>query len=158
MIFIVFRKHILSIIILSFLLLFNACQLRDPTKTHGINFLENREKQLILNETNKNDIVKILGQPHVQSIVSPNTWVYFERMTTKGGLHKLGNEVLIVNNILELEFDKYGILTEKNFYNKEDMKKIKFNTAETTNDITKESFISGILQSLREKMYGKNKF
>ena len=50
-----FPKHILNFIILSFLLLNTACQLRDPTQTHGINFLENREKQLILTETNKND-------------------------------------------------------------------------------------------------------
>ena len=30
------------------------------------------------------------------------------------------------NNVLVLKFDKYGILKKKNFYDKNDIKKIKF--------------------------------
>lgn len=157
MIFIVIRKHILNFIILSFLLLNTACQLRDPTQIHGINFLENREKQLILTETNKNDTIKILGQPHIISVDDKNTWIYIERVKSKGPIYKLGKEVLLVNNILELKYDLYGILKEKNFYDKEDMKDIAYNKNETINDISQESFVSGLLQSLRERMYGQKK-
>jgi len=158
MIFIIIRKHFLYILFLSFLLLTSGCQLRDPAKTHGINFIENREKQLTVNQTNKNDTIKILGQPHIVSMTNDNIWIYVERVTTKGGVHTLGKEVLLKNNILELKYNKYGILETKNIYRKQDMKKISFNEKATINDISKESFVSGLLQSLKEKMYGQNKF
>ena len=51
-----------------------------------------------------------------------------------------------------VKFDKYGILQEKLFYNKEDMKDYKFAKTETSNDITKGSFLQSFLQSLRQKM------
>ena len=37
------------------------------------------------------------------------------------------------------------------------MKDIAYNKNETINDISQESFVSGLLQSLRERMYGQKK-
>ena len=62
------RKHFKIIFILILLSLLNNCQLKKPNKTHGINFLENREKVLVVNKTNKNDIVNTIGKPHTTSI------------------------------------------------------------------------------------------
>ena len=152
------RKHVFNLLIIIFLIFISGCQLRDPSRTHGINFLENREKQLVLNISNKNDIKKILGEPHIISSVDKNKWIYVERVITKGKIYELGENVLIKNNLLELKFDQYGILLEKKLYNKDDMKKISFNENNTENNVSKESLIGGVLQSLREKMYGKNKF
>jgi len=70
----------------------------------------------------------------------------------------LGRNVLQKNNILELSFDKYGVLTGKKIYNKDDMKKIKYSKSETKNDISKQSFVGKFLSSIRQKMYGKRQF
>ena len=80
---------------------------------HGINFLENREKILKINKTNKNDVISILGKPHTKSINEDNKWMYFERATTKGKYYKIGQNVLTRNNVLELTFNKYGLLEKK---------------------------------------------
>ena len=39
-------------VVLISLFLYN-CQLKEPTKNHGIVFLENRAKKLLINKTNK---------------------------------------------------------------------------------------------------------
>ena len=79
---------ILLILLLSFTL-FN-CQKNKVVKTHGIIFLEKREVLIKTNVSNKNDVIDVLGEPHVKSIKDENTWFYIERTKTKGGLHKLG--------------------------------------------------------------------
>ena len=71
-------------------IILNGCQLQDPNKNHGILFLENRADKLVLNKTNKNDVIKILGNPHSKSIDNNNRWLYLERVLTKGEFHKLG--------------------------------------------------------------------
>ena len=108
--FIIKRKHFKIVINIVLLLFLTHCQLNEPKKTHGINFLDNREKVLIINQTNKNDVIKLIGQPHSKSISNENTWIYFERIITRGKLLQLGQNVLKTNNVLKLEFDKYGIL------------------------------------------------
>ena len=125
---------------------------------HGINFLENREKILVVNKTNKNDVVKLIGKPHLISISHPNKWVYFQRTLTKGKLHKLGQNVLKENKVLELNFNKYGVLEGKKLYKKENMNKVAYSKSETKNEITKQSFVGKFLQSVKQKMYGAKKF
>ena len=55
------------------------CQLKEPIKSHGINFLENRSNKIIANKSNKNDVINILGNPHTKSINDDNIWFYFDR-------------------------------------------------------------------------------
>ena len=61
------------------------------------------------------------------------------------------------NNVLILEFNKYGILTKKEFFDKENMKKVNFAKAITKNDVKKENFVYGFLSSIRQKMEAKRK-
>ena len=152
------RKHnkILYIILFSFFL--NNCQLKEPNKPHGINFLENREKILIVGKTNKNDVIKLIGNPHTISITEEDTWIYFERTIIKGKLIKLGQNVLKKNNVLELKFDKYGILNNKKIYSKDNMHKIKYSKKETENNISQRSFVGEFLSSIKQKMHGKRQF
>ena len=112
--------------ILLVLLFFNlvGCKLQDPYKNHGITFLDNRSKKLIIKKSNFNDVIKVIGQPHTKSIGDELTWIYIERVLTKGEYHKLGKNVLKSNNVLVLEFDKYGILSSKNLLDKNDIKKL----------------------------------
>ena len=133
------KKYIyLSVIILFFI---TACQQKEVTKTHGIAYLEKREKLIVVNKTNKNDTINVLGQPSTKGMTDDNLWIYIERTTTRGSLFMLGRSYLKKNNVLVLEFDKYGILTKKEFYNKKKMKKISFAKDVTENEIRKENFI-----------------
>ena len=136
------------------LFILNGCQLQEPKKNHGIVFLKNRSEKLIVNKSNKNDVLNIVGQPHTKSVDDVDEWIYMERTLTKGEFHKLGQNVLEKNNILILNFDKFGILKEKELLNKEAIEKIKFSKKTTSNQLSKKSFVTKMLSSIKEKMYG----
>ena len=44
------------------LLLLTNCQRSQLVKTHGMSFLEKRQKNLIINQTNKNDALKKINE------------------------------------------------------------------------------------------------
>ena len=147
------HKIFLLFLILTFL---TNCQLKKASKSHGIVFLENRVSQLDVNVSNTNDAFRIIGSPHTKSIDEKNnTWFYFESITGKGKYHQLGKQVLLTSNVAVLVFDKFGILKQKKFYKKEDLKNIKFNTKKTENVMTDKSFVEKFLSSIKSKMYGK---
>tara|TARA_Y200000002_G_scaffold288362_1_gene242510 strand:+ start:262 stop:723 length:462 start_codon:yes stop_codon:yes gene_type:complete len=147
-----FKNHKIYLLFIFFILI--GCQLQEPTKNHGIVFLENRSNKLMINKNNKNDIIKIIGRPHATSFKDTDTWIYIERTLTKGSFHKLGQNVLKNNNVLILSFDKYGILKEKNFLDKEMINEIKFSKKATENDLSRKSFVQSFLSSVKAKMYG----
>ena len=150
------KNHLLIYFIILFLIL-PACQFQQPYKNHGIVFLENRAKKLVENKSNKNDVIKIIGQPHTKSLNNDEEWFYFERIFTKGEYHKLGRNLLKSNNILIVEFDKFGVLKNKVFLNKNDLKKVEFSEEITENNLTQKSFVQKLLTSIKQKMYGRTK-
>ena len=121
-------------------------------KSHGIIFLEKREMLIKTNLSNKNDVIDILGQPHVKSIKDNNTWFYIERTKIRGGVHKLGKDVFLNNNVLVVKFNKLGVLEEKLFYDKKKMNDHNFSKEVTDNVVTRGSFLDSFLSSLRNKM------
>ena len=140
-----------------FAILLTSCQRTQVIKSHGISYLEKREKLIFVNKSNKNDVVEILGQPATKGMTDENMWIYIERTKTRGKLLKLGRQYLVKNNVLVLEFDKFGILNKKEIYDKEDMQKINFAKNITENNIKKENFIYSFLSSIRQKMEAKKK-
>ena len=144
-----------KVIYLILVILLSNCQLKETRKPHGILFLENRSNKLLINKSNKNDIINILGYPHTKSFGEENDWIYFERVFVKGKYHNLGQNILKSNNVLYLEFNKYGILSAKKFLNKDDIKKLSFSEKITVNDLSKKSFVESFFSSLKSKMYGK---
>ena len=147
-----------NIYLLGFFLLFIfGCQQKEVIKTHGVAYLNKREKLIIVNESNKNDTVSILGQPSTKGMVDDNLWIYIERTRTRGKLLKFGRNYLKKNNVLVLEFDKYGILKKKEFYDKGNMNKISFAKDITENELRKENFIYSFLSSVRQKMLTKSR-
>ena len=146
-----------TLYLLLFFLFSISCQRNEVIKTHGIAYLEKREKLIIKNESNKNDTIAILGQPSTKGMVDDNLWIYIERTRTRGTLLKLGRNYLKKNNVLVLEFDKYGILKRKEFYDKNSMKKISFAKDITENELRKENFIYSFLNSVRQKMLTRRK-
>ena len=149
-----FKNHVYFFIFISLFIL-NSCTLQEPTKNHGILYLENRANKLFLNNSNVNDALRVLGNPHFKSIGNTNEWIYVERVLSKGEFIKLGQNVIKENNVLVLTFDKYGVLKEKILIDKFSRNELKFSTDKTENKISQKSFVEKFLQSLRKKMYKK---
>ena len=141
---------ILYIIFLS--LIVTNCSIKKVVKHHGVPFLEKKQTSLIVNETNKNDITKILGNPSTISKFDNNIWIYIERKQTQSEFKNLGKMKILENNTLVLEIDDYGILKKKDFYNKDDMQKIKIVDATTEQGIRKNKFMYELLSSMRQKI------
>ena len=149
------KKYIYLLVIILFII--TGCQRKEVTKTHGIAYLEEREKLIVINKSNKNDTVNVLGQPSTKGMTNDNLWIYIERTITRRSLFELGKNYLKKNNVLVLEFNNYGILVKKEFYNKKNMKKLSFAKNITENEIRKENFVQGFLSSVRQKMEQRKK-
>ena len=121
----IFLKNHIKILLIIFFNIVIGCKLQEPLKTHGIMYLENRSNKINLEISNKNDVITIMGQPQIKND-DEETWIYIERILSKGKYHKLGQHVIKENNVLVLNFDKYGVLKNKTFYTKEDINKISF--------------------------------
>ena len=128
------------------------CSLNKAIKHHGVNFLEKKQEKLILKTTNKNDIVKILGPPSTKSTFENDVWIFIERKTATKNIFKLAKEKILVNNVLVLEIDSYGLLVKKEFYNMEKMNDLDFSKRKTENTYTKKSFVYDFLSSMRQKL------
>ncbi len=149
-----FHNNLLYLLVFIILI---SCKLQEPLKTHGIIFLENRSQKLVLNKSNKNDVIRIMGRPHIKEDEINQSWIYLERILSKGKYHKLGRHILKENNVLVLNFDKYGVLKNKQFLKKEDLKKLEFSEKITENELTQKSFVQKFLQSIKQKMYSNQK-
>ena len=143
----------LKILYIIFLSLIAAnCTFKPVVKHHGVPFLEKKQTSLLINETNKNDIVKILGNPSTKSKFDNDVWIYIERKQTQSKLSNLGKMKIYKNDVLVLEIDDYGILKKKEFYNKKDMNKLKIAEANTQTGFKKNSFIYDFMSSMRQKI------
>ena len=128
------------------------CSFNKAIKHHGVNFLEKKQEKLILKTTNKNDIVKILGPPSTKSTFDNDVWIFIERKTTTKKLFRLARKKILVNNVLVLEIDRYGLLVKKEFYNMEKMNDLDFSKRTTESKYTKKSFVYDFLSSMRQKL------
>tara|TARA_Y100000590_G_C15533186_1_gene943982 strand:- start:182 stop:637 length:456 start_codon:yes stop_codon:yes gene_type:complete len=139
-------------LIIIFFLILSSCSLHKVQNHHGVHFLEKKNKQLIIKKSNKNDIIKLLGQPSTQSTFDNDVWIYIEREITRGRLLNFGKNILIKNDVLILEIDNRGILLSKKFSNVDKMNKIEFSKDTTTVFRKKTDFIYDFLSSLRQKI------
>ena len=121
-------------------------------KHHGVPFLEKKQTELIVFESNTNDIKKILGNPSTKSKFDNDVWIYIERKQTQSKLKNLGRMKIFKNDVLVLEIDDYGILKKKQFYNIDDMENIKIVEATTESGFRKNSFIYDFMSSMRQKI------
>ena len=141
---------ILYIIFLS--LIVTNCSIKKVVKHHGVPFLEKKQSSLIVNKTNKNDIIQILGNPSTKSKFDNDVWIYIERKQTQSELKNLGRMKINKNDVLVLEIDNYGILKKKKFFNKEDMLNLKVVETTTNSGFKKNSFIYSFMSSMRQKI------
>ena len=138
--------------IILFSLIVTNCTFKKVVKHHGVPFLEKKQTSLIVNETNKNDIRKILGNPSTTSKFDNDIWIYIERKQTQSELKNLGRMKIYKNDVLVLEIDDYGILKKKEFFNKDDMEDIKVVEATTEAGFKRNSFIYDFMSSMRQKI------
>ena len=143
-------KTTLYIIFLS--LIVTNCSIKKVVKHHGVPFLEKKQSSLIVNKTNKNDIIQILGNPSTKSKFDNDLWIYIERKQTQSKLINLGKMKIYKNDVLVLDIDNYGILRSKQFYNKNDMKKIQKVEATTKRGFKRNTFVYDFMSSMRQKI------
>ena len=129
-----------------------SCSLNKVKNNHGVLSLENKINKIEINKSNKNDIINIFGPPSTKSTFDNNIWIYIERKKINRSIFKLGNQKIVKNNVAVLEINNKGILAKKKIYNLNEMNKYKFSEDVTENAYEKDSYIYGVLTSLREKI------
>ena len=129
-----------------------SCSFNKVVKHHGVHFLEKKHEKLVLNSSNKNDVLKLLGEPSTKSTFDNDVWIYIERKVSTGKIYYLGKEKLIVNNVLVLELNNMGLVASKKLYNKDDMNKLTFAENSTDPKYRKRSFVYDFLSSMRQKI------
>ena len=143
-------KRLFVFIIIS--LFISACTLKKVEKHHGVHFLNKKQEKLTVNQSNKNDILKLLGSPSTKSTFDSDLWIYIERKTDNSSLTKFGSERIIVNNVLLLEINSMGLLEKKEFLDLNNMQELKFTEQTTENQYNKKTFVYELLSSLRQKI------
>ena len=138
-------------LLLPFIFILN-CSLNKVAKHHGVQFLDKKHDKLIINQTNKNDIINLLGKPSTKSTFDNDVWIYIERKTSVGSIYKLGKSELLVNNVLVLEINNMGLLSSKKFYDKKSMNDLKITLKKTDPVYRKRSFVYDFLSSMRQKI------
>ena len=141
-----------KIFIILIILINTSCSFKNVVKHHGVHFLEKKQKELKILETNTNDTKKILGHPSTKNTFDNDIWIYIERKTTVSQIRTLGKKKLLTNNVLVLEFDKRGILLKKDFYTMKDMNNITIAKDQTDVLSQKDTFVRSIITTLRQKI------
>ena len=96
--------------------------------------------------------MNLLGPPSTKSSFDNDVWIYIERVTKNKSVFSLGKDELFVNNVLVLEIDNKGLIVKKNFYDITKMNELKFSKKETKDQLSKNSFVYGFLQSMKQKI------
>ena len=140
------------LIFLTLYIIITNCNIKKNIDHHGVHLLEKKNQLLLLGESNKNDVIKVLGPPSVQSSFDNDILIFIERKITTKSLLKLGDRKIIVNNVLVVELDDRGLVVNKDFYDLNEMNDIKIVKTTTEVDYQKSSFISDFLSSMRQKV------
>jgi len=142
----------MKIILIILAIFLSSCKLNKIVKHHGIHNLEVKSKELLINETNINQIKSLLGPPSSTSYFDEDILIYLERKTSNSKLLKFGKKKLIESNVLLLEVDNRGMLINKEFLNQNDLKKIEFTKKTTLTTVAEESFVSRALSGIITKI------
>tara|TARA_B100000242_G_C42925590_1_gene429210 strand:+ start:345 stop:806 length:462 start_codon:yes stop_codon:yes gene_type:complete len=139
------------------LILISSCATNKVISNHGVSFIDLKSKELIENQSNKNDIIKILGPPSLKSEFDENIWIYIERKKSSTSIFRLGNRKTVKNNALIIKIKSDGLLKEKTLVNLDNMNELKFSKDKTLSSYSKDSYMYNVLTSLREKINSPTK-
>ena len=62
--------------------------------------LEVKANKIVVKQSNKNDVLEIIGRPSTVSLFDSNDWFYIEREKTNQSVFKLGKSKINKNNVL----------------------------------------------------------
>ena len=142
-----------SKIIYLFIFLFIAnCNIKTSSNIHGISSLKSKSTNIIINESNKNDVKYFLGPPSVKSNFDENLWIYIETKKINQSIFKLGKQKVERNNVLVVYLNELGIVSKKEFYDINNLNKLNFSKKTTENIYKKDTYLYNLLSSLREKI------
>ena len=142
----------MKIFIIILAIFLTSCKLNKVVNHHGIHNLEAKSQELLINQTNINQIKSLLGPPSSTSYFDEDILIYLERKTSNSKLLKLGKKKLIANNVLLLEVDNRGMLINKEFLDQDDLNKLKFTNKTTKTTTDQESFVSRALSGVITKI------
>ena len=143
------HKNIILLILFIFLV---NCSTQKVTRIHGNLSLKNNENFILVNKSNKNDVIKFLGEPSTKSNFDNNVWFYIEQKKQNKSIVKLGKQYIEENNVLTIYFDNKGIVSKKKFLDKNDLNQIEFAKKETKPIYNNNSFMYEFLTSFRDKI------
>ena len=143
------HKKIIYFILFIFL---SNCSAQKVTRVHGTLSLKTHEDKIILNKTNTNDVINLIGEPSTKSSFDNNVWIYIEQKKQNKSIAKLGKQDIKENNTLVLYFNTKGIVYKKEFLNRDNLNEVKFSKKETVPAYSKNTFMYNFLSSFRDKI------
>jgi len=121
---------------------------------HGQANLLEKSKQLSLKFSNKNDIIKILGESVTKDPLDNNIWYYTEVLEVS---NIFGRKKIKKNNLLIIKFNKSGILENKTFYDISKLNNIELDQSKTNSLGIDNSIIKSILKSSKKRIQNQSK-
>ena len=82
----------MKIFLIILTILLTSCKLNKVVNHHGIHNLEAKSQELLINQTNINQIKSLLGPPSSTSYFNEDILIYIERKTSNSKLLKLGKK------------------------------------------------------------------
>ena len=133
-------------------MIITACSNKQVIKNHGMTSLEIKAKKIVVEQSNKNDVLEIIGRPSTVSLFDSNDWFYIEREKTNQSVFKLGKSKINKNNVLEISFNEYGLVETKKLINIDNMNELKAEKKITEKNYDKRSGLGKLLKSLEQKI------
>jgi outer membrane protein assembly factor BamE (lipoprotein component of BamABCDE complex) len=124
-----------------------SCSYKPVITSSGVLNLDKRKDLVLIGNTNKNDVIQLLGEATLKEQPNENKWAYMQTIEQK----KFGKKKIIKNTLLILEFDNRGILKSKKILNKGDFNQIKFDNKETISLGLNNSFSKRVFSSIRKR-------
>tara|TARA_B100001029_G_scaffold176671_1_gene179976 strand:+ start:1036 stop:1500 length:465 start_codon:yes stop_codon:yes gene_type:complete len=141
-----------KLLLTCFFLIITACSNKQVIKNHGMTSLEVKANKIVVKQSNKNDVLEIIGRPSTVSLFDSNDWFYIEREKTNQSVFKLGKSKINKNNVLEISFNEYGVVETKKLLNIDSMNKLNADKKITEKNYDKRSGIGKLLKSLEQKI------
>ena len=145
----------MSVIKIFYLIIFFVivnCTGNKVSNYHGVKLLDQKYQQIVINVTNKNDIIKLIGPPSIKSEFNNNKWFYVERLKSNQSIIKLGAQKIKKNNVLIVELTDDGILKSKKLLDITDMNDLKYLKSQTNKEFQNKNPFYDVFSSLREKI------
>ena len=145
----------MSVIKIFYLIIFFVivnCTGNKVSNYHGVKLLDQKYQQIVINVTNKNDIIKLIGPPSIKSEFNNNKWFYVERLKSNQSIIKLGAQKIKKNNVLIVELTDDGILKNKKLLDITDMNDLKYLKSQTNKEFQNKNPFYDVFSSLREKI------